>query len=234
MPTTATPGSVADSAATTSHRGLHPIPQHDEVDRLVGPVTADLVADRVRVGGVHAVHRLDQVTRQELAVRRTADRHRGDRRQLLDRLTGRPQGRHHGVVLGGLHHLGLGLGDLVGAAPGREHRVARQGVATGQPVRRQRLRQGEPGVGAGAGHDGQVELARGRERRHALDRDQRPAVDVAEHVGRPAGTPGHERHRQDRQRHRQGHEQQRRHQGGPGLPGHAVLDPRVDPGLTAA
>ena len=103
----------------------------------------------------------------------------------------------------------------------------RQGVATGQPVRRQRLRQGEPGVGAGAGHHGQVELSRRRERRHPLDRDQRSTVDVAEHVGRSAGAPGHERHRQDRQRHRQGHEQQRRHQGGPGLPGHAVLDPSM-------
>ena len=200
------------------------VSEHDEVDLLLGAVGANLVGDRLHVGSGHPVHGHDQVTRLQLLVRRTADGHRGDGGQLLDRLACRPEGSDHRVVLRGLHHLRLGLLDLVGALARREDGVPRQRVPAGHPVGRQRLRQRESGVGAGAGHDGEVELAGRGEGRHLLDRDQRMTVDLAEHIGRAARAPGHERHRQDRQRHRQRHEQQRGDQGGPGLSGHDPPD----------
>ncbi len=153
-------------------------------------------------------------------MRRTADGHRVDGRALRHGLPVGPQGGDHRVVLRGLHHLGVLVGHLLDRLARVVDHLPGQRVPRRQPVRQQRLRQAEPGVGRGGREDGHVEPAGGRVGVDALDADDRLVVHRPQRVPGAARAPADERHRDHDQQQGQADEQQGGDERGPGLAGH--------------
>ena len=217
MPTTGTVASAFDATVVTVSVSCWR--SRRMVNRIASPTLCLLIAARtssVVLTTLLSTRRMKS-PRLQLAFGGTAVGHPHHHRVLDHLLPGRPKSGGHRRRLGVVHHLHLLCADLVDARAGRVDGVAGQHLPSRQPVGQQRLRKRQLAVGAGHRHRSEPQLPCGREGLHTLDVDRRHAVHRLVQVDRGARRPAHEGHGHQGDDRSEGHEQQRRDGGRPGL-----------------